>query len=309
MPHDGMDNPVSVPVATRTLIAGGYRITGAQRQPSHIEINCEKADIFASVILYRFVLFETPEPLIDYLNLAQREAKKMGEALVVVAHEPGDEWLSWDQFLDALGGAVPVWQALTPNFSDIATTLGENRLPPEFKGEAWRLFEEAVADGLTFILGHRVRRLGGKKRGEPVSDLIARTPDDAILVVDAKASAKAFDVGVDTLRPLREYVQRQVKRQKGDLSVNAVILAANSFKQDEARLQELHSDFFVDTRIPLTYLKTQTLIAMIHHLEKAPHLRNKLQWARILCRGGLVRLAYFEDELEASQTEYVGRLL
>ena len=33
-----MDNSVSVPVATRTLIAGGYQITGAQRQPFHIEL-------------------------------------------------------------------------------------------------------------------------------------------------------------------------------------------------------------------------------------------------------------------------------
>src|SRR5712692_347225 len=234
--------PVSIAVATRTLIAGGYRITDVQRQPRHVEFTCERTDTFGSTIRYLFVLLDLPQPLEDGLLFARRRAEHEGLVIVLVAKEPGDGWLSWRQFLEALGGAVSVWRALVPDYGELVLTLGRNELPTGLEGEAWRLFEDAIADGLEFVLGHRVRRLGAHRRGEPVIDLVVRTPDDKIIVADGKASGKSFSVGAEELRPIKEYVQRQCIRQQGDLPVNGAVIVANSFQQGESRLIELSND-------------------------------------------------------------------
>ena len=59
--------PLSIAVATRTLLAGGYRITDVQRQPRHEEFTCERTDTFGSTIRYLFILLDLSQPLEDDL--------------------------------------------------------------------------------------------------------------------------------------------------------------------------------------------------------------------------------------------------
>ena len=60
------------------------------------------------------------------------------------------------------------------------------------RGESWRIFEEAVADGLEFAFGQRVKRMGGVQRFKPLPDMLALAPDGLLMLVDAKAAANGL---------------------------------------------------------------------------------------------------------------------
>jgi hypothetical protein len=170
-------------------------------------------------------------------------------------------------------------------------------------GEAWQIFEEAVADGLEFIFGRRVRRLGGRRRGRKTSDMITQTSDCKILIIDAKASSGNYDVGWPELRPLTEYVKNQKIRQRGRLELTAAVLVANHFEQDGERLNELNGEFISETNIPLTFLEVDTMLKIIEQMKQHPTIRNTLRWGRVFCSGGIVKPRLFEQELEAAIEE------
>jgi hypothetical protein len=74
-------------------------------------------------------------------------------------------------------------------------------------GEAWRFFEDLVADGFDLVFGRKERRMGARRRGQRVGDMITQIPDGAVLVVDPKATAGAFSAAISELRPLIEYTR------------------------------------------------------------------------------------------------------
>lgn len=289
-------------VAVRTLLAAGFTITNSQRQPCHIEIECERIDSFGITIPYLVAVCETDEPPDDISFLAEI-AKETGRNLAVVARESGSSWLSWNEFLESLGGAVPSWRALADEYLGILQITATNQVPLGMKGEAWQIFEDAVADGLEFVLGQRVRRMGGKKRGKRVSDMIAQIPNSKVLVVDAKASGHAFDLNWTALRPLVEYTNAQKLRQRGQLDVGGAVLVAAAFKQPSDQIVEVAGDFQSETSIPLVCLNADTLASMVKQLSFKPHLRNAINWAKIFCRSGVVAFERFQKEVDAAESE------
>src|SRR5690606_34647978 len=136
---------------------------------------------------YTVVITEGNEPRVD-VTFATREAEAAGRTMVVVAGQGGANWLAWSEFLSVLGGAVPNWRALSDNYSDALRTASRNELPPDALGEAWRVFEEAVADGLEFVFGQRVKRMGGVHRFKALPDMLALSPDGLLILVDARAA-------------------------------------------------------------------------------------------------------------------------
>ena len=142
---------VGVQVATRTLVAAGFIISDFRRGPHHGEYFCERVDSFGVPIPYLIAICDTDEPIESDLSYASRSAQQENRIFVVVARSTGDNWLGWDDFIDALGGAVPTWRALSHEYASIITTTAKNKKPVEFSGEAWQIFEDAVADGLEFI--------------------------------------------------------------------------------------------------------------------------------------------------------------
>jgi hypothetical protein len=300
---DSFAIPLATTVTTRTLVAAGFTITDFRRQPQHGEYFCEQVDAFGASIRYLFAICETGEPVEGDLSYIRRTAEKENRILVVVARQPGETWIGWDDFIAILGGAVPIWRALAGGYADILRIAAQNRLPPGLTGEAWQIFEDTVADGLEFIFGRRVRRMGGRRRGQRVSDMITLTPDDQILIVDTKASASAYDVGAPELRPLVEYVKSQKIRQRGRLDVSAAILVADKFKQDQQRLKELSGEFLSEVHVPLTFLEVEPLLKMISQLGQNPLARNTIRWSHIFCSGGPVLDSKFEQEYKAAIQE------
>ncbi len=292
----------NVAVATRTLLLAGYAIENSRRQPTHIEILCHKTSVLASDVRYLVAITEadffTEHTVQELMIIAERE----GRSLVLVGAIASDLQLGWADFLDALGGAVPSWRALALEYPNTLATTASNRLPEGMSGEAWRLFEDLVADGFELAFGRKVRRMGARKRGQRVSDMIAQIPDGAILVVDAKATASSFSASISELRPLIEYTRMQRLRQRGHNEVFAAVLVAPAFEQDAAGLSNVSKLFVAETGVPAAFLEAVLLNQMVIAVSTRPDLRNAVHW-RSLLAGGLISLRDFESELARADSQ------
>lgn len=297
-----METEVNVATATRTLRAAGFEITNVARHAAHIEYECEREDAFGAVVRYAIVISDGPEPSPDVQHAA-REAAGVGRTLVSVAAAAGPSWLTWNEFLSVLGGAVPSWRALDATFGEALVVSSRNELPRGARGEAWRIFEEAVADGLEFALGHRVKRMGGVQRFKPVPDMLALTPEDQLILVDAKAAAGGvYELERPKLRALADYVARQRTRQAGSVSVSTALIVAGAF-EPAGSLESVCNDFMAENGLPLALLEVHTLLRLVSSLREAPSLRVRLRWRHLFFRSGLIESRLVTDELKAAASE------
>jgi hypothetical protein len=235
----------------------------------------------------------------------RRTAETEGRILVVVAATASRNLISWEDFTEGLGGAVPTWHALTDEYEPALLAAAQNQIPKGMDGEAWLLFEDLVAHGLEFVFGRRVRRLGGRTRGRPVSDMQAQLPQGDIVVVDTKASASGFDVGLPNLRPLVEYVNRQRERQRGHLNLIGALVVSSKFRQGSNRLQEISREFLGEARLPVSFLTSDLLANSVKLFRTRPDARNGIRWNHILT-GGLLEDRSIQAELSAVDSERIG---
>ncbi len=277
-----------VAIATRTLLFAGYNVAGATRHGQHIEIDCDRVGQLGAVIRYRIAITDTDEFPEEVQFRLAAAARQDARSLVLVGQLGVGNQLGWTEFLDILGGAVPSWRALSDDFPGQFVTLARNELPTEIAGEAWRYFEEAVADAFEFILGRHVQRLGGNRRGQTVSDMIAPLPRSELLVIDAKAAGgKGFSAGWPEMRPLGEYVVRQRVRQGEHNRIAAAVLVSSTFQQGPETLLALSARFNAEFQAPVAFMPAETVLAAVAALTQAPGLRRALRWNQIFS-GGLV---------------------
>lgn len=292
-------------IATRTLIVAGYSIEGSHWQPRHIEILCKRTDILGASIPYLIAVTDSDEFSEEEIDDIHRSALNQDRISVIVTPIPSERTISWADFTEALGGAVPSWQALSPEYDQALVTAAKNQLPSGVtKGEAWLIFEDLVGSGLEFIFGRRVRRLGGRLRGRPVSDMQAQMPTGDVLVVDTKASADGFDVTWSELRPLVEYVRHQRVRQHGQVELFGALILSSNFKQKDARLLELSMRFFGEVRVPLSFIDATILAATVNLFQERPDVRNGIRWNQIF-KGGRICLSTIRNEMQAVDNERV----
>jgi len=301
MTQEQVNDRPNLQATIRTLLLSGFKIENNQRQPTHREIYCS-APILGTYVPLLFVLTDKDDLPSNVRPQVESAAKRSNRTLVIVANIAAEDQLGWIDFLDSLGGAVPSWRALDKSYPDQLETAGKNAKPEGFGGEAWRLFESLVADGLEFIFGRKVRRLGAAKRGQKVSDMIAQTPEGSVLVLDAKATSKSFNAAIFELRALAEYTQNQRLRQRGFADVFAAVVVSRAFDQDEAALSQISREFTSQAGVPVAFLETKTLIHFINCLRDQPNLRSGLKW-RFLFAGGLVTSEMFDAEIEALKAE------
>ena len=291
--------------ATRTLIVAGYSIEGSNRQLRHIEILCKRSDILGASIPYLIAVTDFDELSEAEIDDIYHSAENQNRIPIIVTPIPSEKTISWEDFTEAFGGAVPSWQALSPEYDQALVTAAKNQLPAgETKGEAWLIFEDLVGSGLEFIFGRRVRRLGGRLRGRPVSDMQAQMPTGEVLVVDTKASAGGFDVTWSELRPLAEYVRHQRVRQRGQVELFGALISSSNFKQNDDRLSELSSRFFAEVRVPLSFIDADVLTATVNLFQERPDVRNGIHWNQIF-KGGRICLSIITDEMHAVDNERV----
>ena len=296
----------AIAVATRTLLAAGFIVTGSERHPSHVEIYCERASTFGASVRYLFAI--TPKGRFDKENLSgvDSTANSEGRTAVFVGPRTDKLQIGWDVFLARLGGAIPSWRALGKEYGDHLKRASLNQPLAGLAGEAWQIFEDLVGDGLEFCLGRRVRRFGGRKRGQAVSDMVAQFPDLALEVIDAKSARRGFDAQWTNLRALVEYTRNQKARQTGNNEVFGALIVSSSFKQKEQSLLETSIRFYAETSTVLAFLSAETLSEMVRELRNQTDMRNSLHWRRILA-GGLVSPKGIRDEIRrAKEQRYRG---
>lgn len=295
--HDKASSDFTVGTFARTLTVSGYIISEFSRHEQYALCRCSRIDAFGTPVPYLLALTDgdtyAPEVRQHIMEVARYEVR----VAVLIADAASDGVISWIDFKDALGGAVPSWRALTESYADDLLVLSSNELPPKYEGEAWFLFEEAVADGMEFLIGRRVTRLGGKQRGRDLPDSVALTHDRALLVIDSKASSRSYSVNVTALRPLQDYVQKQKLREQGD-SQAAAMLVAKGFKQEGIDLLNECNRFLSETGIPLGLLTVASLLEMIGLARTNPNLRNGVSWKKVFCRVGEIDSGILEQEFE-----------
>lgn len=301
MPEKTEDVP-NVAIATRTLLAAGFNVTGSETHPFHIEIYCERTSTLGALIKYTFALTRHEQFTQDQVIGIDRAAMSEGRATVYVGPYAGQLQIGWEAFLSILGGAIPSWRALGPRYDDHITTASLNQLPSGYKGEPWQLFEDLVADGLEFCLGRRVRRFGSKNRGQAVSDMVAQLPDLGLEVVDAKATKDGFDAQWQNLRPLVEYTIHQKGRQGNHNEVFGSVVVSSSFKQDASSLSDLSRRFYSETSVNLGFLTATTLSQTVNLLKENIDIRNGIQW-RLIFAGGIISIGSVASEIAKTKSE------
>lgn len=298
---------ITTAACVRVLFVSGFKITGAETGTSQIEIRCERSDQLGNTVKYIIALTSLDAPPLVEIEALQHEAMNENRIVVPIARLPGANCLGWEDFLEALGGAIPSLRPFEPSYADVLITSSKNEDVPGINAQAWSIFEQAVADGLEFIFGLRVRRLGGIRRGRRVSDILAETPDQRILVVDAKASKNAYEVSTSTERQLTDYVKQAMTFQRGASPVGAAVVVAREFTQDEARLNDVAKEFLADTQVPLSFLPVELLLKMIAALRDNSEIRGAVRWKRIFCQGGLISKQQFEKELGEVRNQRINK--
>jgi hypothetical protein len=238
----------------------------------------------------------------DIWPQVQLAAQRSNRTLVAIANWSSEDQLGWKDFLESFGGAVPSWRALDDSYLNKLEVAGSNAKPEGFEGEAWRLFESLVADGLEFCFGRSVKRLGAAKRGQKVSDMIALIPEGSVLVVDAKATSTSFNAAISELRALAEYTEIQRTRQRGFAEVFGAVVVSKTFDQDESSLMQISREFTSQASVPVAFLEVATLAHFVTFLKDQPRLRTGLKW-RLLFAGGLLSKAMFDKEVQALKGE------
>ena len=282
----------------RCLVVNGYNIILTHRQPTHVELSCEWTDQFGCISRYLFIICDESTPSDQQLIHLNKIAKEQGQNAVVVSDKFHSS-LSPVEFFEILGGTVPSWRALGPTYESVLLESSCNKKIKGNDNQPWKIFEDAIADGLEFVFGKRVQRLGGNKSGKRVSDMLAQLPDKTVIIIDAKASKKPFDASWKNLRALAEYTKHQVKKSKGIVQLGASFIVSSSFKQDNQRLFKIGNDFIAQTSIPLLFIVAEDLAHIIISLSKTPSLRNKIDWHNLVCRTGIFDKKSFDEEIQS----------
>lgn len=298
-------NPPQTDTTIRTLIVAGYSIEDSNRHPRHIEILCKRTDILGSSIPYLIAVTDVDEFTETEIEDIRNYALNQCRIPVIVAATPIEGTISWEDFIEALGGAVQSWQVLKPEYDQALLTAAKNQLPADVAdGEPWLIFEDLVGYGLEFIFGRRVSRLGGRVRGRPVSDIQVQIPTGPIIIVDTKASSDGFNVTWPNLRPLVEYVKRQHIRQRGQVELIGALLLSSNFKQDDIRLSKLSQEFWGEVQVPLSFFEANDFVETINLFRKRPDIRNGIRWNQIFY-GGRIRINSITKEMRAVDDERI----
>lgn len=301
---DSHDTGPETQAAIRTLVAAGFTIERSRRHPCFIEVYCRKKDVMGADVPYLIGFADEDEVPEAEVREFYRTAEGSNRIGVLVTPGLTEHSVSWRDFTEAHGGAVPSWEALSDDFHDMLTQTSRNQLPGGVGGEAWMVFEDLVASGLEFCTGRRARRLGGRVRGRRVSDVIAQLPSRATVVVDAKASSDPFTVDTGTTRALIEYTERQRQRQQGHLDVAATLVVSSRFQADPNRLRDVSMSFNTEAGVPLAFMESECLSEAVRVLADRPDVRNGIRWTRLL-RGGLVEFSELENEVAAVDDERI----
>ena len=278
--------PEDVNAALDMMAANGFLAADVHIGDGVADVLAERIDEFGAARPY-FVAFALNKPTPQMLESWRESARWHAASLVVVADDGPDDAarLSWSAFAARLGGVVPSALPLEPSYSQDLVALGRNRLPPEFTdGTAEEKYEVYVGAGLEFLLGSRVIRYGAQRRFEAVPDgLMLPHGERAAFLYDAKAYDPSFGIERDDLRRFADYTTRYNDRYAHHLGpVRAFMVVSTEFAHKIEARRSQSQRLLADAGVPLSFMKSADLAAIVARFAQRPWTRNSLRWTEIL---------------------------
>lgn len=296
------------PDIVRTLVGAGFTILHAETRPSHLAVLAERTESLGVKARYAIAVGASAMNSATTAALG-RWAEREGAGLVLVgvadSPPPRASVLSYDQFVDRLGGTIRSFLPLEPNFGERLRILGDNQLPKGLVGKPDELFESYVHAGLQFIFRSRVVRYGKLRSGEAVADGLATTPTAPLLLYDAKAAKGGYEMVKDEERKFEDYVREFHGRYEAAVGrLTAIVVISGAFADKPPALMRRFTQVLAATQVPLVFMDAATMAEIVAIMVNEPMFRPTVDW-RLVFSEPIVRVAAVADELAARRRDGV----
>lgn len=284
-------------LAIRTLVAGGFILQQAIRNPGYTILLMERVDEFEVVHKYCFALSELS------LNGSQIEAAKIAanhhnSQLVIIGEQSADiPSVDWARFLNLFGGPVLRTSPLEPEFTENLIELSYNRLPNDLQGAPDALFELFVQVALEFIFACKVTRYGQDRRFGARPDGVIFSSSRFTAIYDTKAYSEGFKVDKSAMRQFSAYVKDFTRRYNAYFPrLNSFIVISSEFPHRNSTLEGRSRELFADTGVLLNFLTASSLSKIVDLSSEYPRFRRSIDWPLIFSES-VVNPDKINDEL------------
>lgn len=301
-----------VPKIVRTLLASGFVLDTVIPQPQYVVFKARRTDEFGVSWSYLIAFSGNAVLSPADVNMLERIARYDKASLIVVGSTQktptGTPVIAPDAFIARLGGKVPSYLPLEPEYTEQLSLLGHNSLPTGLVGKPDDLFEMYVQAGLEFLLQDRVIRYGQERRFKVVPDGLVLGRNSLLLLYDCKAYSGGYPIKRESLRQFADYALNFHHRYEHYIGrLHAFVVISGHFKSVNS-LGERSAELFGLCQVPLVCLEAQTLGEMVSLLAARPVFRQAVNWRRVFS-GEMVDIKAFKEQLEAIEQDGVIRLL
>lgn len=208
------------------------------------------------------------------------------------------------EFEGRMGGIIPSFLPLEPDYAKQLAILGLNKLPKGLKGRADDLFEAYVHTGLQFMLQDKVVRYGQERRFEVVPDGLVLGREDFVLLYDCKAAKDGYDVDRDSIRQFSDYVNSFHERYGGYVGrLHAFLVISGKFKSENT-LEQRSRELYAECKVPLVFMKADELGKIVSLFAERTALRQSVDWAKLFSATSVTVFAV-EKEIAARERDQV----
>lgn len=291
-----------------TLIGSGFKLLNVTSKPSYLLLRVYRTDEFG--IAQRYVLAYSGDTTVKSPAIAglRKVAANDHAPLVIIGKaetsDPTIPILTLGQFIGQMGGSVPTFLPLEPQYPAQLTELGLNKKPSGLVGKADDLFEGYVHAGLQFLLQRRVIRYGQDRLFETVPDGLVLGRDSAQLLYDCKAYKDGYPLSRGSIRQFADYVRSFHQRYESYIGrIHAFLVISGKFQSDatlETRSQELYSE----CQVPLVFMSAATLGEIVTLFAQAPRYRSAIDW-KVVFSATKVELQTVKTQLSARKKDKV----
>jgi hypothetical protein len=291
-----------------TLIGSGFQLLNVTSKPSYLLLRVYRTDEFG--IAQHYVLVYSGDTTVRPSAIAglRKVAANDHAPLVIVGKaetcDPTIPILTLDQFVGKMGGSVPTFLPLEPEYPAQLTELGFNKKPSGLVGKADDHFEGYVHAGLQFLLQRRVIRYGQDRLFETVPDGLVPGRDSVQLLYDCKAYKDGYPLSRGSIRQFADYVRSFHQRYESYIGrLHAFLVISGRFQSDatlDTRSQELYSE----CQVPLVFMSAATLGEIVTLFAQAPRYRSAIDW-KVVFSATTVELKTVKAQLSARKKDKV----
>jgi hypothetical protein len=298
----------SLSTIVNTLIGSGFQLVNVTSKPSYLLFRVYRTDEFG--IRQRYVFAYSGDSTLKAPAIAglRKVAANDTAPLVIIGtaekSDPTIPILTLDQFVGQMGGTVPTFLPLEPDYPAQLTELAFNKKPSGLIGKADDLFEAYVHAGLQFLLQRKVIRYGQDRLFETVPDGLVLSRNSVQLLYDCKAYKKGYPLSRDAIRQFADYVRSFHQRYESYIGrLHAFLVISGKFQSDatlDTRSQELYSE----CQVPLVFMSAATLGDIVTLFANAPRYRSTIDW-KVVFSATTIEVRTLKAQLSARKKDKV----